>query len=154
MPRRSAASLSVVPCFEELRPPEHLGPAEAAVFRDVIRAADRDHFRREDVELIALYCCHVVTARALMRKKRRTADQERALRSTTALIVNLSVKLRLGPKSRCPTDRRRASAGQENAYPPPWTLGQDQAEEANAPRPPIDWTPGAEQKDGAEDDRR
>jgi hypothetical protein len=146
-----------VPAFEyQLRPPEHLGPAEAAVFSDVVRAADRDHFRSEDVEMIALYSVHVVTARALMRKKRRTLNQERALRSTTALVLNLMTRLRLGPKSRCPNDRRRASAGQENAYPPPWTLGQDQAEEAKAPRPPVDWTSGAptEESDGDERQRR
>jgi hypothetical protein len=146
MPRVSAASLAVVPVFTPaLRPPEHLGAAEAAVFSDVVLAADRDHFRREDVELIALYCVHVITARNLMRKKRRTAEQERALRSTTALVVNLSSRLRLGPKSRDPSHRRRVGAGLENAGLQPWQLGEvDQADqmsgEERAPRrEPVDW---------------
>jgi hypothetical protein len=151
----------VVPIEIELRPPEHLNEAEAAVFSDVVRTADRDHFRPEDVELLALYSAHVVTARALMRKKRRSLEQERALRSTTALVVNLSTRLRLGPKSRCPTDRRRASAGQENAYPPPWTLGQDRVGQPAARREPVDWSSHATETeqptgpaDGAEDGRR
>jgi hypothetical protein len=61
--------------------------------------------------LIAHYCVHVVAARRLMKLKRRTAEQQRDLRAETAIIMSLSVKLRLGPKSRAPDHRRAASAG-------------------------------------------
>jgi hypothetical protein len=46
-----------------------------------------------------------------MKRKRRTAEQQRDLRAETALVVSLSTKLRLGPKSRAPDHRRAASAG-------------------------------------------
>ena len=57
MPRQSADSLSVVPAFKiDLQPPAHLGAAAQAVFRDIVAGADRNHFRHEDRELLALYC--------------------------------------------------------------------------------------------------
>jgi hypothetical protein len=104
--------MTVVPVHKtELPPPAHLSDEEAVVFRDLVGTADRNHFRPEDRELLALYCAHVVVARRLMKLKRRTADQQRDLRAETALIVSLSTKLRLGPKSRAPDNRRAASAG-------------------------------------------
>jgi hypothetical protein len=120
VPRISAAALGVVPVAElEFPPPAHLNGAEALVFRDVIGTADKGHFRSEDRELLALYATHVVTARALIKCKRRTVEQQRDLRAVTALIMSLSTKLRLGPKSRAPDNRRAASAGLR-AGPNPW----------------------------------
>jgi hypothetical protein len=104
--------MAIVPVRKtEFPPPAHLGDEEAAVFRDVVGTADRNHFRPEDRELLALYCTHVVVARRLMARKRRTAEQQRDLRAESALIVSLSTKLRLGPKSRAPDNRRAAGAG-------------------------------------------
>jgi hypothetical protein len=123
MPRISADAMSVVPVFEaEFPPPAHLGNAEAAVFRDVVATADRGHFRHEDREMLGLYAVHVVAARKLMARKRRTLEQLRELRSETAIIVTLSTKLRLGPKSRAPDNRRARSAGlRANVnFAPPW----------------------------------
>ncbi len=112
MPRISAAALGVVPVAElKFSPPAHLHEAEALVLRDVVGTADKGHFRSEDCELLALYATHVVTARALMKRKQRTVEQQRDLRAVTALIMSLSTKLRLGPKSRAPDNRRAASAG-------------------------------------------
>ena len=111
MPRISAAALLVPVAKLEFPPPAHLNRAEALVFRDVIGTADKGHFRSEDRELLALYATHVVTARALMKRKQRTVEQQRDLRAVTALIMSLSTKLRLGPKSRAPDNRRAASAG-------------------------------------------
>ena len=59
-----------------------------------------------------------------MARKRRTAEQQRDLRAATALIITLSTKLRLGPKSRAPDNRRAASAGIRNSGPKPWDLPQ------------------------------
>jgi hypothetical protein len=135
MPRISAAALGVVPVFEvDFPPPAHLNDAEATVFRDVVGTADRGHFRHEDRELLAMYCVHVIEARALMRKKRRTAEQQRDLRATTALVMSLSTKLRLGPKSRAPDNRRAASAGLEGGL-KPWELGQHPDDDAEPPDP-------------------
>jgi hypothetical protein len=112
MPRISADSLAVVPVHKtELPPPAHLGDEEAAVFRDVVGTADRGHFRPEDRELLALYAAHVVVARRLMARRRRTVHQQRDLRAETAIVMSLSTKLRLGPKSRAPDNRRAASSG-------------------------------------------
>ena len=44
------------------------------VFRDVVGAADPDHFRQEDREMLALYRVHVIAARKLMKRKRREPD--------------------------------------------------------------------------------
>jgi hypothetical protein len=78
MPRISAAALGVVPVAElEFPPPAHLNAAEATVFRDVIASSDPRHFRHEDRELLALYACHTVAARKLIKRKRspsRTAS--------------------------------------------------------------------------------
>jgi hypothetical protein len=104
--------MSVVPAAKiEFPPPAHLGAEESAIFRDTVGTADRGHFRPEDRELLGLYCVHVVAARRLMARKRRTAEQQRDLRAETALVMSLSTKLRLGPKSRAPDNRRAASAG-------------------------------------------
>jgi hypothetical protein len=121
MPRISADALAVVPVHKtELPPPAHLNDAESVVFRDLVATADKNHFRPEDRELLALYAAHVVTARKLMARKRRTAEQQRDLRAETALVISLSTKLRLGPKSRAPDNRRAASAGLRANFKPPW----------------------------------
>jgi hypothetical protein len=135
VPRISADAMSVVPVHKiELPPPAHLGDEEAAIFRDVVGTADRGHFRPEDRELLGLYCAHVVVARRLMARKRRTAEQQRDLRAETALIVSLSTKLRLGPKSRAPDHRRAASAGLRGGA-KPWenTAPSKQAEARQGP---------------------
>jgi phage terminase small subunit len=112
MPRISAASLGVVPSYAvELPPPAHLNEGEKAVFRDIVAAADSGHFRSEDRELLGLYCVHVVEARRMAGRNRRSPEHLRELRETTKLLMSLSVKLRLGPKSRAPDHRRAASAG-------------------------------------------
>ena len=101
------------------------------MFRDIVGTADRGHFRHEDRELLALYCVHVVEARRLMMRKRRTLEQQRDLRAVTSLVMSLSTKLRLGPKSRSPNNRRAASAGQGGGL-QPWELGQSKEEQAEA----------------------
>jgi hypothetical protein len=120
LPRISADHLSTVPVAKtEFPPPAHLGNEERIVFRDVLATADKGHFRSEDRELLALYAVHVVAARRLMKLKRRNAEQQRELRATTALVVSLTTRLRLGPKSRVP-DRRAQSAGLRSGFRPPW----------------------------------
>lgn len=142
MPRISAAALGVVPVVEvEFPPPARLNNDEAVVFRDVVGTADRGHFRPEDRELLALYCAHVVQARRLLKRKRRTAEQQRDLRAETAIVVSLSTKLRLGPKSRAPDNRRAASAGLRATAKPPLVLGA-KAEQAARTHGSVDtrWT--------------
>jgi hypothetical protein len=106
MPRQSSAALGIVPAYAvELPPPAHLNK-EKAVFRDIVASADSGHFRSEDRELLGLYCIHTIEARRLAGRKRRSPEHLRGLRETTKLLMTLSTKLRLGPKSRAPDHRR------------------------------------------------
>jgi phage terminase small subunit len=133
VPRISADALSVVPVGAlPFPPPEHLGEPEKGVFRDVVASADCGHFRHEDRELLALYCVQVVAARKLMTRKRRTELQQRELREISRMIITLSTKLRLGPKSRAPDNRRAMSAGSRQPGPRPWDAEQA-AEVSDAP---------------------
>jgi hypothetical protein len=142
MPRISAAALGVVPVVElEFPPPAHLSEAEKVVFRDVVGTSDYGHFRQEDRELLALYCVQVVAARDLMKRRRRSPEQMRDLRDATRLIITLSTKLRLGPKSRSRDNRRAASAGMRPPGPRPWeTVPHAEAAEeaAEAPKESVD----------------
>jgi hypothetical protein len=143
MPRISAAALGVVPAAElEFPPPAHLSESEKGVFRDIVASADPGHFRHEDRELLALYCAQVIAARGLMKKRRRAAEQERDLRAATALIITLSTKLRLGPTSRAPDNRRAASAGMRRPGPKPWDPPADAREVPEKSEAPVGqrWT--------------
>jgi hypothetical protein len=130
VPRISAASMGVVLAAElPFPPPAHLNDAEAAVFRDVVGTSDYGHFRPEDRELLGLYSVQVVAARQLMARKRRTEVQHRELREISRMIITLSTKLRLGPKSRAPDNRRAASAGMRPPGPRPWDPPAEATEE-------------------------
>ena len=55
MPRRSAASLSVVPLdrrASRLRPPAHLSEAERSAFVDLVSACKPGHFQASDLPLL------------------------------------------------------------------------------------------------------
>ena len=137
MPRISAAALGVVPVVElDFPPPAHLNDDEAAIFRDIVAGADPRHFRHEDRELLGLYACHTVSARKLMKRKHRNPEQERDLRDATRLIITPSTKLRLGPKSRAPDNRRAASAGLRPPGPRPWETHAEEPEKPEAAQEP------------------
>ena len=138
MPRVSSAALAAVPACElEFLPPPHLSADAAVIFRDVIASADKGHFRHEDRMLLSLYCCHCVEAQRLMRKRRLSHDERCDLSRLTSVIMALSVKLRIGPKSRHPNHRRGQNAGLAGGV-EPWELGQNAPEKPKA-RPPVDW---------------
>jgi hypothetical protein len=139
MPRVSAAAWGVVPvAVLPFPPPAHLSEAEKAVFKDVVGSSDYGHFRAEDRELLALYCVQVVAARALMKRKRRSPEEMRDLRDATRLIITLSTKLRLGPKSRAPDNRRAASAGLRPLGPKPWERHEEEPEAPEMSEKPAD----------------
>jgi hypothetical protein len=52
--------------------------------------------------------------------------------AATALIITLSTKMRLGPKSRAPDNRRAASAGMRISGPKPWDIAPTRVEEPEA----------------------
>ena len=84
------------------------------------------------------YCVQVVAARDLMKRRRRSPEQMRDLRDATRLIITLSTKLRLGPKSRSPDNRRAASAGMRTGGPKPWETRPVHAEAPEAAEQHVD----------------
>jgi hypothetical protein len=129
------------PTIRDCRRPAHLNETERAVFRDIVGSADRGHFRSEDREMLALYSIHVAELRRLATHKRRSPAHMQEIRTLSKLVMDLSVKLRIGPKSRAPDHRRAASAGMR---PPPSyydTMRTEAAPQEQAPARGDDrWT--------------
>jgi hypothetical protein len=77
MPRKSAASLSVVSSIMDHRPPppEELTEEQAVEWRAVVGTMPADWFTRESHGLLTNYCRHLVTARKLS-KEIDAFDQE------------------------------------------------------------------------------
>jgi phage terminase small subunit len=136
MPRRSAASMSVIPMAEAgacPAPSEGAPPEVRAIFAEIVRLAPADHFRPSDGPLLEEYA----GATALARRAARQLDeqgavlngrpnawiviQEKSVRAMTAL----SARLRLSPQHRA--DSR--SAGRRAAGPTlsPYEVDPDDA---------------------------
>jgi phage terminase small subunit len=101
--RKSSAELSVVPLLpraNRLRPPAHLGPEEAKIFREIVSSCHPQHFAPSDVYLLAAYCEAIVISRraaaALHEDQGAAAVWERAVR----VLATLATRLRLAPQSR------------------------------------------------------
>ena len=130
MPRKSAASLSVVAVDgQPFRPdpPASLSEAERTIFVDLVAGCDRRHFRPSDLPLL----CRYVEAAALGdqaaeqlrlgavingRPSPWITVQEKAVRA----MVALSMRLRLSPQSRI--DPKTAGRRQEFQGPRPWEI--------------------------------
>jgi hypothetical protein len=111
MPRRSAASLEVVPpSFGQGRiaPRREASPEVAAVFKELAASVPADHFRPADRDLLEQFAQVVVLARQAYAELEEAGPVingraspwltvlEKAHRSAAAL----SVRLRLGPQTR------------------------------------------------------
>lgn len=103
MPRKSRAELAVIPiqpADHRLRPPDDLGPDEAALFRYLVTSLPPSHFVEADRPLLTLYCEAVCMARrsaaGLAKNAKLAPVWERAAR----LATQMSSKLRLCPSSR------------------------------------------------------
>ena len=105
-----------MPGLRRLEPPPELGEVEARVFRQTIAAAAIDHFQAEDLPLLAAY------ARAVVLERR--AAEELAVAATAGkvpspwlavhtqmarTVMQLTIRLRIGPRSRAPSNNRRSS---------------------------------------------
>jgi hypothetical protein len=127
MPRKSFASLGIVPILGPARPqlaPSSDAPAEvAAIFAEIVRSAPADHFKSSDVPLIQAYAEAIMLARRAaveLAERGPVIDgrasawlivQEKAVRA----IAALSARLRLSPQHRA--DAR--SAGRKADGPRP-----------------------------------
>jgi phage terminase small subunit len=118
VPRASKAALTIAHVGpRHLEPPSELGEVEAAIFRQTVASVATNHFAAEDLTLL---CAYARTA-AL----ERHAAEELAIEATVGSqpspwlavhasavrsLMALSVRLRIGPRSRAPSNNRRRSA--------------------------------------------
>ncbi len=69
MPRKSAASLAVVPDPVELDRrlplPEELTPEEAQIWQSIVATKPSDWFQQDSAALLVAYCRHITTSRFL-----------------------------------------------------------------------------------------
>jgi phage terminase small subunit len=117
MPRQSQASLALAhigPRRQEPPPELGEGSIEREIFRQVVASVAPAHFQPEDMTLLCAYC----RAAAL---ERRSAEELAAgavvggspspwlavHASAVRSLSTLTVRLRLGPRSRDPNNRRR-----------------------------------------------
>jgi phage terminase small subunit len=120
MPRKSAASLSVIPLetrSNRLCPPASLSESERAVFVDVITSCKANHFQQSDLSLLCRYAeLSVLAEQAAGHLKTEgpviagrvnpwLVVQEKAVRG----LVALSMRLRLSPQARQPNNPSRAA---------------------------------------------
>jgi hypothetical protein len=117
MPRQSQASLSLAHIGpRKLEPPPELGEGsiEREIFRQVVASVPPAHFQSEDLPLLCAYA-------RLCAQERRASEELAAgavvggspspwlavQASTVRSLSTLTVRLRLGPRSRQPANTRR-----------------------------------------------
>jgi phage terminase small subunit len=115
MPRKSAASLSVVSIdarASRLRPPASLSEPERELFAKIVGTNKPAHFQPSDLTLLARYCELSVLAETAAGHLRDEGSviagrvnpwltvQEKAVRG----LVALSMRLRLSPQARAPNN--------------------------------------------------
>lgn len=117
MPRKSAASLSVLPGdrpVSRLAPPVHLSEGAAAIWRDVVKTEAVDHFDRGGMrQLLERYCEAIASCRTFEAELATQPDHALETRMKLAKLVSdlasrasaLALRLRLTPASRERTDR-------------------------------------------------
>jgi hypothetical protein len=118
MPRESQAAMAVTRIGSSVRlaPPAELGEAEVDVFRRTVAAVPAGHFLPEDLDLLAAH------ARVTVLERQAAAALGEAIASggkvgvlaaahsqVSRALMNLVVRLRLGPRARDPTHRRRSA---------------------------------------------
>jgi hypothetical protein len=138
----SRDSLTVFPGGRRvLEPPAELGEIEAAIFRQVVASVADAHFTAEDLGLLCAY------SRALALERRASDELAAAAVGnhqawlpvyTVAVraLSTLSVRLRLGPKSRHPNNSRRTS----KKSPPSYYELNPAPRPASAPKEGDPWT--------------
>jgi phage terminase small subunit len=127
MPRKSAASLTVVPVeFQRPDPPDYLDAAEAAVWRQTVNGMRPDWYSPVTDVLLEGYCSEAVLAKLLAQELRGLPVTDKRFATLTRLhmavaksAMALARTLRLTPRSNRrvdPRDSRDPSA----AFKKPW----------------------------------
>jgi hypothetical protein len=123
MPKRSTASLtiaSISPGPRRLEPPPELGAGsiEREIFSQTVASVPAGHFGAEDLPILSAY------ARAAALERRAAEELQvsavvggqpspwlAVCTSATLSMLRLSVKLRIGPRSRAPNNARKVKGG-------------------------------------------
>lgn len=116
MPRRSAASIAVVPglqAVERVRPPRGLTPNQKGHFAALVASKPAEHFQPCDVPLLVALARHLAmadAAAALLEQADDVDALDRAaamLSRETGRIATLMTRLRLTPQARYTPDNKR-----------------------------------------------
>ena len=109
MPRKSAASLSVVPLDSRtvrLRPPPDLPQPEADVFVALVGSSAPAHFKESDMPLLIQYCAAAVLSERATAELRsaplvdgRPSPWLTVFEKASRAMLGLSMRLRVSPQS-------------------------------------------------------
>jgi hypothetical protein len=125
LPRTSQAAALAIPRIsrvDRLAPPAELGEAEARVFRQTVAAAPPDYFRSEDLVLLCAYVRAAVLERLAAEQLAAAMAAGSASKPLLAVyaqvsktLMNLTVRLLIGPRSRAPSNNRRRAGKADGA---------------------------------------
>jgi len=126
MPRKSAASLSVVPLDSRnvrLKPPANLPELEKALFVSLVAANPPQHFRESDMPLLVQYCNACILSERAMDELRaepiinnRSTAWLTVFEKASRAMVALSMRLRLSPQARAPNNSGARPTPRLSAY--------------------------------------
>jgi hypothetical protein len=126
MPRQSKAALTIAhigPGNRRLEPPGVLGEIEAAVFRQTVATMPFEHFSLEDVSLLSAYSQAAVLAQKAAAELAahpvidgRVSPWLIIQKEQVRLLAQLSIRLKIGPKSRRPDSRRAGKPSSPVSY--------------------------------------
>jgi hypothetical protein len=117
MPRKSAASLSVVVDTQQirLRPPPNLPQPERTLFVELVTSCAPSHFKAADLPLLVQYCAaSVLSERALDELRREPVSKDnkasawlQVFDKANRACMALAMRLRLSPQARQPNNPTR-----------------------------------------------
>jgi hypothetical protein len=123
MPRKSEPDLSIAAIGpRRLEPPPELGTMEAEIFRQTVASVPPQHFAGDDLPILAEYCRTAAIARRAAEALAispvagdRVSPYLEVHKVTARTAMALSVRLRIGARSRS-TNTRRGKATAAPSY--------------------------------------
>jgi phage terminase small subunit len=126
LPRRSAASLTVAaftPGLKRLEPPADLQGIEREIFIQTVASLPASHFLPEDAEMLRTYCTSAALARRAAAETQasplagdRPSPWLKVHGSAVRSMAQMSVRLRLGPRSRDHNVRTAKTTASQPSY--------------------------------------
>jgi phage terminase small subunit len=144
VPRRSAASLTIAafsPGLKRLDPPSDLQGTERQIWIQTVASLPASHFLPEDAEILRAYCASAALARRAATELQasplagdRPTPWLKVHGSAVRSMAQMSVRLRLGPRSRDHNVRSGKTTAREPSYYELMDMGQGKP---TAARPPV-----------------